>query len=130
MDDVKALQQFVLDYQRCVNAGDLDGCAELYSEDIVWMAPNMPDRIGRRELLSEQGAVFRKYHFELKLTPTEISVLDERWGFLICSGQGRLIPKEEGHAVEISFRHMYLLSKQSDGRWRISRHIDFEQHVS
>jgi uncharacterized protein (TIGR02246 family) len=123
MDEERALKQVIVDYQQFVNAGDAQGYTTLFTDDVVWMPPNAPDRQGKSEVFDAQVAAFSKFKFTVALTPTEVRVLSKEWGLVLCSVRGVLTPREEGDVVEFRFRGVFVMERQPDGRWLIARQI-------
>jgi uncharacterized protein (TIGR02246 family) len=89
----QALRQVIATYQGYVNAGDTQGDATLFTDDIVWMPPNAPDRVGRSEVFNAQGATFNKFKLAVELTPTEVRLLGQEWGLVLVSVRGSLTPR-------------------------------------
>ena len=123
MDEERALRQLIADYQHFVNAGDAQGYTTLFTEDVLWMPPNARDREGKSEILDAQTVAFSKFKFQVELTPTEVRVLSQDWGLVICSVRGVLTPRSEGETADLRFRGLFVMAKQPDGRWRIARQI-------
>ena len=119
----RALRQVIVEYQKYVNAGDAQGYASLFAEDVIWMPPNALDRIGKSEVFKAEAAAFSKFKFNVELTPTEVRALSEEWGMVLCSVRGVLTPRGEGDIVQILFRIVFVLARQPDSSWRIFRQI-------
>ncbi len=100
MDEERALRQVITDYQQFVNAGDAQGYTTLFTDDVVWMPPNAPDRTGKPEVLSAQTATFSQFTLNVELTPTEVRVLGAGWGLVLCSVRAILTPRGEGDTRE------------------------------
>jgi uncharacterized protein (TIGR02246 family) len=123
MDQESALRQVIADYQHFVNAGNGQGYTTLFTDDVVWMPPNSPDREGGSEILDAQVAAFSKFKFNVELTPTEVRALSEDWGLVLCTVRAVLTPRSEGDVVEMRLRGVFVMAKQPDGRWLIARQI-------
>lgn len=123
MDAGWNLKAVIAEYQKCVNTGDAMGYASLFTDDVVWMPPNAPDRIGRQAVLDAQSANFEKFSFSLKLTPSETHVIADDWGYVIGSVRGTLTPKAGGDVVDILFSAIFVMNRQADGNWRIARQM-------
>jgi uncharacterized protein (TIGR02246 family) len=123
MNEEGALRQVIAEYQQFVNAGDAQGYTTLFTDDVVWMPPNALDRIGRSEILDAQLGAFSKFKFKVELTPTEVRALSKEWGLVLCTVRAVLSPRGEGHVVEMRLRELFLLARQTDGRWLIARQI-------
>ena len=123
MDDDKALRELIRDYQKSINTGDAQKYSALYTDDAIWMPPNAPDRIGRAEILKMQSAIFAKFATHTELTPTEVRLLSDQWGLVLCSSRGTMTPRGGGNAVEFAFSIVFLTARQPDGSWLVARQI-------
>ena len=117
------LRKVIVQYQTYVNAGDAHGYVSLLSDDVVWMPPNGPDRIGKPDVLKAQSVAFSKFKFNVEVTPTEVRKLNDKWGLVVCSIRGTLTPLGEKETIRILFRTIFLMVRQPDGIWRIARQI-------
>lgn len=122
-DKENALRQVIVDYQGYVNAGDAQGYTTLFTDDVVWMPPNAPDRVGKADVFNAQGTTFSKFKLSVELTPTEVRLLSEEYGLVLVSVRGSLTPHAGGDATEIRFRAIFVMASQPDGRWRITRQM-------
>jgi uncharacterized protein (TIGR02246 family) len=120
MDDDKALRELIRDYQKFINTGDAQKYSALYTDDAIWMPPNSPDRIGRAEILKTQSATFAKFTTNTELTPTEVRLLSDQWGLVLCSSRGKVTPRGEGNAVEFAYSIVFLMARQPDRSWLIA----------
>ena len=117
------LRQVIVDYQRNINAGDAQGYVSLFTDDVVWMPPNAPDRVGKSEVFKAQSTAFSKFRFNIELVPTEVRQLSKDWGLVVCSVRGVLIPRGEGEVVQILFRAVFVMARQPDDLWRIAHQM-------
>ena len=123
MDEAKVLMEVITTYQIHVNAGDAYGYVSLFTDDVVWMPPNAPDRTSKEELLQAQLSFFDRFDFSVELTPTEARVLSDGWGFVLCSVRGELTPEDGGDPAQVKFRDVFIMKKQTDGQWKIARQM-------
>jgi len=122
-DRENALRQVITDYQGYVNAGDVPGYVTLFTDDVIWMPPNAPDRIGKADVFTAQGTTFSKFKLSVELTPTEVRLLSEDYGLVLASVHGSLTPHAGGDAADIRFRALFIMASQPDGTWRITRQM-------
>src|SRR4051812_16326122 len=110
-------------YQEAVNAGDIAAYAALFTANAIWMPPDAPNRVGIHAISEAQGANFKKFKFELTLTPSESKLTGDDSGYVISTVRGVLMPILPGEVVHIYFTALFLLNLQHDHKWRIARQI-------
>jgi uncharacterized protein (TIGR02246 family) len=120
MDDDEALRELIRDYQKFINTGDTQKYSALYTDDAIWMPPNSPNRIGRTEIFKTQSATFTKFTTNTELTPTEVRLLSDQWGLVLCSSRGRVTPRGEGNTVEFAYSIVFLMARQPNRSWLIA----------
>ena len=123
MNEERSLKQVISDYQKYVSAGDIHGYTNLFKEDVVWMPPNAPDRLGKAEVFKAEAGAFDKFNFRFEMTPTEVRQFNNNWAMLLCSSQGVMTPRVGGDGIKFQYRVLFLMEKQQDGRWLIARQI-------
>ncbi len=123
MNEEQSLKQVMLDYQRYVSAGDIQGYTNLFKDDVIWMPPNAQDRSGKSEVFKAEAGAFSKFKFVFEMVPIEILQLSDTWGIILCSSKGVMTPKSGGEATNFRYRVLFLTEKQPDGRWLIARQI-------
>jgi uncharacterized protein (TIGR02246 family) len=123
MSEEQSLHQVMVDYQRCVSAGDIQGYISLFKDDVLWMPPNAQERRGKSDVFQAEAGAFSKYKFVFEMNPIEIRQLSDEWGMVLCSSQGIMTPAGGGEGTEFLYRVLFLVERQPDGRWLIARQI-------
>lgn len=101
----------------------IDAYFEFYAKDAVWMIPSSYRDISFEEAKSFYGFT-GKFRFDQKLTINEVRVADD-WAFARISLEGYLRPRGEANVAPLRSisRHMWILERQPDGNWLITRDI-------
>ncbi len=96
--------------------GDVEGCANTYSEDAVFMVPGQPSYLGRQAIVECYKAEFKSRNdstnTEMEEIVNEVIFFDD-WAVIRGSGyesQDSIGPKD-------SYKWIILSKKQSNGRW-------------
>jgi ketosteroid isomerase-like protein len=105
------------------NVGDLEGFADLMSEDIVFMPPDSPPLVGKAAVLEFYGGLFRQATLVMQHDPEE-SIVEGK--LIVHRGRavGSIYPKAEGAAaLDFDNKYLYVLRRADDGRLLFGRVI-------
>ncbi|HJN90393.1 MAG TPA: hypothetical protein QGG93_08685 [Verrucomicrobiota bacterium] len=110
----KLLDSFV---EACI-AGDAEGCAKLYTDDTIYMQPELPIEVGRE-------VVFSGYHDYFKtrtnkvievIEPIEEVISFGNW--VAMRGTGKNVEETPDGVLETkTYKYMILSEKQPNGSW-------------
>lgn len=122
--DEAAIRTIVTDvYGAKVNANDAASYAnELFADDVLWAPPDAPDRTNKAGIQTGMQNTFDKFTLAVQPTVEEIRVYGE-FAYAIGNVDVKLTPKAGGDIVPVKFRIFWLLTKQTNGKWLISRQI-------
>jgi uncharacterized protein (TIGR02246 family) len=105
------------------NVGDLEGFADLMSEDIVFMPPDSPPLVGKAAVLEFYGGLFGQATLAMQHDPEE-SIVEGQ--LIVHRGRavGSINPKAEGAApLDFDNKYLYVLRRADDGRLLFGRVI-------
>lgn len=121
--DEEVVQALIDRALEITQSDDFDRYFDLFTDDARWMMPSSFKDVGVEEAKSFYGFT-RKFRFEQKTSVEEVLLS----GDLACariSLDGYLKPKTDAAAVPLRSisRHIWILQRQADGEWKISRDI-------
>jgi uncharacterized protein (TIGR02246 family) len=105
-----------------LNRGDPDAAANLFTSDAVQMPPNGPANAGRERIRAWNRAFLETFDVQFALTVDEVHVAAE-WAFERGRYSVALAPKPGGPALRDEGKYVTIYQAQTDGTWRIGRHI-------
>ena len=126
--DTAAIIDFENQYRSSQNAGDIDRCMSLWTEDGILMPPTGPAVIGKDQIRVGTEGYLDQFTYDLDGTTTEVEVAGG-WAFTRGTYTLTLTPKEEGQPVFIDGKYINILERQSDGGWKMHRSI-FNSNVA
>lgn len=108
-------------YAENVRTKNLQGYADMYTEDALWMAPNTPDRCGKVDITEGFKAQIANQDIEPTFTADEIQVMGD-FGYVTGISLATIYPGDSSPTKEVKFRALWLMKKECEG-WKISRQI-------
>lgn len=120
-DKDKIREVFEEVYAANVRSGDLQGYASMYTEDALWMPPNVPDQRGITEIVEGFADQIAKQDIDPIFTTEEIEVMGD-FGYVVGMSQATIRPKDGSASKEVKFRAVWLMRKEQ-GIWKIARQI-------
>ncbi|MDZ8223779.1 MULTISPECIES: YybH family protein [unclassified Nostoc] len=108
-------------YAANVKSEDLCGYGEMYTEDALWMAPNVPDRVGINDIVEGFSEQIASNKIDPIFTAEEIEVIGD-FGYVLGISLATIYPKDGSPSKLVKFRALWLMKKQ-DNNWKISRQI-------
>ena len=99
------------------NNGDAEGCANTYSEEALFMPPELSSIQGREAIKNYFEEEVRKNPGEMKITEKVLEVIYfGDWAAM--QGLGEVSTRKSDSTVEISsFKWVMLSKKNSEGKW-------------
>lgn len=112
---VTMLDRFV---EACL-AQDATACADLYTEDTVYMVQNQPALEGYDEVLNSYQALFSENRSaEIEMAEPVQQVLS-MGDFAVVRGSGYNITMTDGVSEKESYKWLILSQRQTDGSWKM-----------
>ena len=121
--DVAAIKSLSEKYDATINSGDLDGLVSIYTDDVVYMQPNMPALVGKDALRDYFQYFFEQFTaIEMDLTTEEVIVCGD-WAFARGTYTITFTPKVGGEPIQDTGKWMGFNKCQPDGSWKYYRGI-------
>ncbi len=108
-------------YSNCVRNRDLDGYGELYTEDALWMSPNVADRRGIPDIKEGFSLQIANQNIDPTFTADEIEVMGET-GYVVGMSEARISPLDGNPPKIVKYRALWVMKKK-DETWKIDRQI-------
>ncbi len=108
-------------YAENVRTKNLQGYGEMYTENALWMAPNVADRCGREDIIEGFAATIANQDIDPIFTADEIEVMGD-FGYVIGISVATIYPNDGSPPKQVKFRALWLMKKEF-GNWKIHRQI-------
>ncbi len=119
--DKAQIEATLEDYERVLNASDVDGILALYTEDGVFMAPNNPSAVGIQQVEAAYTGAFRAIDLNVVFDIVEIEVISDDWAFARTNSAGTITINATGDKIPESNQELFVLQK-IDGDWKLARY--------
>jgi uncharacterized protein (TIGR02246 family) len=120
-DDL-AIRAVLSEYERALNAADIEATIALYDPDGVVMAPNTQPAVGRPAIRQAIEAVTKIIKLHVKFTIAEIVETSAEWAFVRTSSAGTSTLIANGAQRPEANQELFILKKGSDGFWKVARY--------
>lgn len=117
-DQVRALLK---SYERVLNASDVAGILELYTDDGVFMPQHNPSAVGIDQVEAAYTAVFNEINLNVEFDIVEVEVIAQTWAFARTNSSGTTTINVTGDKVSEGNQELFVLQKV-DGVWKIARY--------
>jgi uncharacterized protein (TIGR02246 family) len=117
-DQVRALLK---SYEQVLNASDVDGVLELYTDDGVFMAQHNPSAVGIDQVEAAYTAVFDAINLNVTFDIVEVEVIAPTWAFARTNSSGTTTINATGDEVSEGNQELFVLQRV-DGDWKIARY--------
>jgi len=118
-DAIKAIYERSLVKQK---EGDVDGWLDLFSEDVVFMAPDQTVGEGKESIRAVVAPLLEQFIVEESTFLDEIQVSGDL-AFARGTREFRATPKAGSDTMEQRVKFVHILRRQGDDTWRFSRWI-------
>ena len=122
-EDYDKVSKLILEALRVIRSDDFSPYFNLFTDDAVWMMPSNFKDVGKEE--AKTFYLFtKKFRFDQETAIEELQVVDDM-AYVRVSFDGYLRAKNDGSAPPLRSvsRHVWILRKQLDGEWKITRDI-------
>ena len=122
-EDYDKVSKLILEALRVIRSDDLSPYFNLFTDDAVWMMPSNFKDVGKEEAKTFYRFT-KKFRFDQETAIEELQVVDDM-AYVRVSFDGYLRAKNDGSAPPLRSvsRHVWILRKQLDGEWKITRDI-------
>ena len=118
--------QAILDFEQTVFdaqiAGDFDAWLSSFTEDAIVMVPNLPALNGKQAIGQWNAPIFEQFDLHEESDEREVEVAGD-WAYIRAHWTWTLTPKRGGEVVRDTGNSIWILHRQPDGSWKISRGI-------
>ena len=108
-------------YADNVRTKNLQGYGDMYTKDALWMAPNVPDRCGREDIVEGFAESVANQDIDPVFTADEIEVMGD-FGYVTGTSVATIYLQDDSTPKEVKFRALWLMKKVQD-TWKIDRQI-------
>ena len=113
-------------FEACENSGDTDGTAELLADDAVFIVPDYPVLEGKAAIVGflrdMSGWLLAHFDRHISYVSTEVAILGD-----LAFDRGTfafdVLRKSGGPTTHVTGKYLWLLRREGDGVWRMSRLI-------
>ena len=122
-EDYDKVSKLILEALRVIRSDDFSSYFNLFTDDAVWMMPSNFKDVGKDEAKTFYRFT-KKFRFDQETAIEELQVVDDM-AYVRVSFDGYLRAKNDGSAPPLRSvsRHVWILRKQLDGEWKITRDI-------
>jgi len=115
------IESLIQDYQKALNASDLNSVVSIYTKDAVLIPTASPTADGQEQIKQTYVYVFDNFSFNLNFDVLEIEVMGNR-AFARSTSKGDLTIKASGETVPDENRELFIFENQN-GNWKIARYM-------
>jgi uncharacterized protein (TIGR02246 family) len=116
-----AIAAVLTSYEQALNASDVEGVVQLYTDDAVVLAPNAPSAAGIDAVRATYTAIFQAVDIDLTFKIAEVKVVSPNWAFLRSTSNGSITILASGARAPSSNQELFVLH-QIRGRWMLARY--------
>lgn len=120
--DIAVIRGLFQRYDSTATVGQAEEWMSLLSDDIIWMVPNQPALVGKDAVWGRVGPFFADLNMEHVGAVDEVRVAGD-WAYVRGTYTFRVTPKAGGETTEEVGKIVYILGRQTDNSWRITRAI-------
>ncbi len=117
------VKELLGNYERVLNASDVEGILKLYAQDGVFMPQHSPTHVGKDAIRAAYEHVFEAIDLDVVFDIIEVEIISDQWAFARTTSSGTTTINADGAKVPESNQELFLLGKQTNGEWKIARYI-------
>jgi len=122
-NDVAQVKKLLRNYERVLNASDVEGVLKLYAKDGVFMPQHSIPQVGIDAIRASYEHVFEAIDLDVEFDIIEVEILTDQWAFARTTSSGTTTINADGAKVSEGNQELFLLRKQTNGEWKIARYI-------
>ncbi len=119
--DNEKIHAVLKNYERALNASDVDGILKLYTEDGVFMAQHNPSAVGIKQVEAAYTAALQAIDLDIEFDIVEIEVVADDWAFARTNSSGTTTINATGEKINEGNQELFVL-KKIDDNWKIARY--------
>ncbi len=115
------IEQLLGKYERALNANDVQGVVQLYTNDSVLMPQETPTVVGIKAVEQFYVGTFQAIDLDLKFQIAEVQAPSNEWAFLRTTSTGTVKILANGVQAPSSNQELFVLHKDA-GQWKLARY--------
>jgi len=119
-DEVK-IRELISEYQIALNNEEIKKISTLYSEQAIFMPPDIPAIYGVEEISLTYEYLFSQFDFELEFDIKEV-VVSENFAYVLSNSEGTITLESSETEETSKNQEIFILIKDAD-HWKISRYM-------
>jgi len=119
-DEAKILE-LISDYQNVLNNEEIEKIPTLFSEQAIFMPPDIPAINGVEEIVLTYEYLFSQFDFELEFDIKEI-VISENFAYVHSNSEGTITLKSNKTEETSKNQEIFILIKEGND-WKISKYM-------
>jgi uncharacterized protein (TIGR02246 family) len=116
-----AIKAVLKSYEQALNASDVEGVVQLYTDDAVLLAPGAPSAVGIQAVRAAYTGIFQAIDIDLTFEIAEVKVVSPNWAVLRSTSTGVVTVLANGAQIPSSNQELFVLQK-SQGHWKLARY--------
>ncbi len=119
-DEVK-IRELISEYQIALNNEEIEKIQTLYSNQAIFMPPEITAINGVEEIVSTYEYLFSQFDFKLKFDIKEVAI-SENFAYVYSNSEGTITLESDGTEETSKNQEIFILIKEGDD-WKISRYM-------
>ncbi len=119
--DEAKIRELISVYQIALNNEEIEKIPTLYSEQAIFMPPEIPAINGVEEIVHTYEYLFSQFDFELEFDIKEV-VISENFAYVLSNSEGTITLESSDTEETSKNQEIFILIKEGDN-WKISRYM-------
>lgn len=119
-DEVK-IRELISEYQIALNNEEIEKIQTLYSNQAIFMPPEITAINGVEEIVSTYEYLFSQFDFKLKFDIKEVAI-SENFAYVYSNSEGIITLESDGTEETSKNQEIFILIKEGDD-WEILRYM-------
>jgi len=119
--DEAKIRELIFAYQNMLNNEEIEKISTLYSEQAIFMPPDVPAINGVEEIGLTYEYLFSQFNFELEFDIKEV-VISENFAYVLSNSEGTITLESNETEETSKNQENFILIKEGDN-WKISRYM-------
>jgi len=119
--DEAKIRELISGYQIALNNEEIEKIPTLYSEQAIFIPPEIPAINGVEEIVLTYDHLFSQFDFELEFDIKEV-VISENFAYVVSNSEGTITLESNQTEETSKNQEIFILIKEGDN-WKISRYM-------
>jgi uncharacterized protein (TIGR02246 family) len=120
--ETTAIETTIFAYFEALNHSDVDAALGLYTDDPVQLPFLQSTVVGTEAVRNGYEDLFGLIRFQMHTKIEELVQMSPEWAYVRTESAGMFTLVKTGKDAPATFHELFLLRKNSDGKWRIARY--------